>query len=75
MQTVKLLYDIKYHYIKLMQVFYHHKVINTLIMEKHQERYHSTMRSVLTLKKLCALKCILNYLEDQVIIYMEFINN
>lgn len=59
MQTVKVLRDIKYHYIKLMQVFYHHKVINTLIMEKHQERYHSTMRLILALKELSALKCVL----------------
>lgn len=50
MQAVKLLHGIKYCYIKLMQVFYQHKVINTLIMEKHQERYHRTMRLVLALK-------------------------
>ena len=57
----------------LCRFFYHHKVI---IVVKHQEQYHRTIGLVLALKKkLHALKHVLNYSEDQVIIYIEFINN
>ena len=49
MQPLKLLYARKYQYV--MQVFYHHKVIITLMMEKHQGQYHRTIGLVLALKK------------------------
>ena len=48
MQPLKLLYARKYQYV--MQVFYHHKVIITLMVEKHQEQYHRTIGLVLALK-------------------------
>ena len=60
----------------LCRFFYHYKVIIILMMEKHQEQYHRTIGLVLALKKkLHALKHVLNYSEDRVIIYIEFINN
>ena len=56
MQPLKLLHARKYQYV--VQVFYHHKVIIALMMEKHQEQYHRTIRLVLSLKGIaCPEAC------------------
>ena len=56
MQPLKLFQARKCQYV--VQVFHHHKVIITLMMEKHQEQYHRTIGLVLALKGIaCPEAC------------------